>query len=132
VASGYEVFLHLQPYKKTSLKAHHRKKNSPKFYRLYTILKNIGPVAYKLSLPSHSNIHLVFCVSYLKKVIGSKCHVQTSLLELDEKGSIWFQPKVFLDQCECHLCQCTIQEVLIPWKDTQAGDATWEPTTIFH
>jgi hypothetical protein len=47
----------------------------------------MGLVAYKLSLPSHSKLHLVFHVSCLKKVIGTKFQTQTSLLELDEEGS---------------------------------------------
>jgi hypothetical protein len=99
------VFLHLQPYKKNSLKEDHCQKLAPNFYGPYTIIKCIGHMAYKLALPSHSKIHPVFHVSYLKKVIGSKCHIQTSLLELDEEGSIWLQPQAILDQCEYHLHQ---------------------------
>jgi hypothetical protein len=83
------VFLHLQPYKKTSLKANIVRNSSPKFYGPYTILKCMGPMAYKLALPSHSKLHPVFHVSFLKKVIGTKCQTQTSLPELDEEGSIW-------------------------------------------
>jgi hypothetical protein len=128
---GDQVFLHLQPYKKTSLKEYHCQKLAPKFYGPYTILKHVGPVAYKLALPSHSKLHPVFHVSCLKKVIGTKCQIQTSLPELDEEGSIWLQPQAVLDQCE-HLCQCTIKEVLVQWKDTQPEDATWEPTTILQ
>jgi hypothetical protein len=39
---GDQVFLRLQPYKKTSLKADHCQKLSPKFYGPYTILKRVG------------------------------------------------------------------------------------------
>jgi hypothetical protein len=117
---GDQVFLHLQPYKKTSLKEDHCQKLAPKFYGPYTILKCIGPMAYKLSLPSHSKLHPVFHVSCLKKVIGTKCQIQTSLPELDEEGSIWLQPQAVLGPtCEHHLHQHTIQEVLVQWKDTQ-------------
>jgi hypothetical protein len=79
----------LQPYKKTSLKAYHCQKLAPKFYGPYTILKCGGPMAYKLYLPGHSKLQLAFHVSYLNKVIGSKCQIQTGLPELDEEGSIW-------------------------------------------
>jgi hypothetical protein len=41
-----QVFLQLQPYKKTSLKAEHCQKLAPKFYGPYTILKHVGQVAY--------------------------------------------------------------------------------------
>ena len=43
---GDQVFLRLQPYKKTSLKDDHCHKLAPKFYGAYTILKHVGQVAY--------------------------------------------------------------------------------------
>jgi hypothetical protein len=92
------VFLCLQPYKKTSLKFDRFEKPSPKFYGPYTIFKHVGPDTYQLALPSDSKLHLVFHVSCLKKVIGTKCQTQTSLPELDEEGSIWLQPQAVLDQ----------------------------------
>jgi hypothetical protein len=78
-AEGDQVFLRLQPYKKNSLKAENCQKLAPKFYGPYTILKHVGQVSYQLSLPSHSKLHPVFHVSCLKKVIGSKCQIQTNL-----------------------------------------------------
>jgi hypothetical protein len=89
-------------------------------------------VAYQLDLPSHSKIHPVFHVSCLKKVIGTKCQIQTKLLELDEEGSIWLQPQAVLDQREHHLLHRMIKEVLVQSKDTTPADATWEPTTILQ
>jgi hypothetical protein len=88
-AEGDQVFLRLQPYKKTSLKAEHCQKLVPKFYGLYIFLKRVGQVAYQLALPNHSKLHHVFHVSCLKKVIGFKCQIQTNLPELAEEGSIW-------------------------------------------
>ena len=108
-AEGDQVFLRLQPYKKTSLKVVHCYKIAPKFNGPYTILKCVGQVAYQLSLPSHSKLHPIFHVSCLKKVIGTRCQIQTNLPELAEEGSIWLQPEVVLDQCECRLCQRTIK-----------------------
>jgi hypothetical protein len=127
-----QVFLRLQPYKQTSLKDEHCQKLAPKFYGPYTVLKRVGQVAYQLALPSHSKLHPVFHVSCLKKVIGAKCQIQTNLLELAKEGSIWLQPEAVLDQHERLLCQRTIKEVLVQWKDTTPTDATWEPTTILH
>jgi hypothetical protein len=43
-AEGDQVFLQLQPYKKTSLKAEHCQKLAPKFYGPYTVLKRVGQV----------------------------------------------------------------------------------------
>jgi hypothetical protein len=87
-------------------------------------------VAYQLAMPSQSRLHLVFHVSCLKKVIGTRCKIQTNLPALVEEGSIWLQPEVVLDQREHRLRQRTIKEVLVQWKDKTLADATWEPTTI--
>ena len=96
------------------------------------MLKRVGQVTYQLALPSHSKLHSVFHVSCLKKVIGAKCQIQTNLPELVEEGSIWLHPEAVLDQREHRLCQRTIKEVLVQWKDTTPADATWEPTTILQ
>jgi hypothetical protein len=45
-SEGDQVFLLLQPYKQTSLKAEHCQKLAPKFYGPYTMLKRVGQVAY--------------------------------------------------------------------------------------
>jgi hypothetical protein len=83
------VFLRLQSYKQNSLKADQFQKLAAKFYGPYMVLKHVGQVAYQLAFPSHSKLHPVFHVSFLKKVIGTKCQTQTTLPELDEKGFIW-------------------------------------------
>ena len=57
------------------------------------MLLNIGTMAYKLSLPASSQVHPVFHVSCLKKVIGDKLPVQTIFPELDEKGKIILEPE---------------------------------------
>jgi hypothetical protein len=129
---GDQVFLRLQPYKKTSLKVKHCQKLAPKFYGPYTVLKRVGQVTYQLALPSQSKLHPVFHVSCLKKVIGTRCQIQTNLPELAEERSIWLQPEAILDQHEHRLRQRTIKEVLVQWKDTNPTDATWEPATILQ
>jgi hypothetical protein len=97
------VFLRLQPYKQTSLKADHCQKLAPKFYGPYTVLKRVLQVVYQLALPSHSKLHPTFHVSCLKKVIGTRCQIQTNLPELAEEGSIWLHPEEVLDQHERRL-----------------------------
>ena len=48
----------------------------------------------------------------------------TNLPELAEEGSIWLQPEAVLDQRERRLCQRTIKEVLVQWKDMNPTNAT--------
>jgi hypothetical protein len=81
-AKGDQVFLRLQPYKQTSLKAEHCQKLAPKFYGPCIVLKRVGQVAYRLALPTQSKLHPVFHVSCLKKVIGTRCQIQANLPEL--------------------------------------------------
>lgn len=87
---GDLVFLWLQPYNHTSLKAQGHQNLSHKFYGPYHNLPCIGPMAYKLSLPASSKIHPVFHVSCLNKVVGPNCHVQSTLPVLDEEGPFGF------------------------------------------
>ena len=91
---GDWVFLWLQLYKQISLKqAKKDNKLSPKYYGPYKVLQNIGTMAYKLELPASSQVHPVFHVSCLKKVIGDKLLVQTILPELDEEGKTTLEPE---------------------------------------
>ena len=88
------VFLRLQPYKQMSLKkAKKCNKLSPKYYGLYKVLQKIGTMAYKLELPAASQLHPVFHVSCLMKVIGDKLLVQKIFPELDKEGKIILEPE---------------------------------------
>ena len=81
---GDHVFLRLQTYKQTSLKSQGHQKLEHNFYGPYHLINLIGSMSYKLSLPITYKIHLVFHVSFLKKVVGHNCRLQTILLKLDE------------------------------------------------
>ena len=97
---GDMVFLHLQPYKKSSLKLKWCHKLDPNYYGTYKVLQKIGSIAYKLELPP-SHIHPIFHVSYLKKVIGSNIRAQIVLPELDNEGSIMLELEAILNKRTC-------------------------------
>ena len=101
-------------------------KLSPNYYGPYKALQNIGTMAYKLELPAASQVHPVFHVSCLKKVIGDKLLVQTILLELDEEGKIILEPEAFKETRTRQLRNRSISEYLIKWMNLPIEDSTWE------
>ena len=58
-----EMVYVLRPYRQKSLAKQRNEKLSPRFYGPYKVLARIGPVAYRLELPSQTSIHPVFHVS---------------------------------------------------------------------
>ena len=72
-------------------------KLSPKYYGPYNMLQKIGIMAYKLEFHANSQVHCIFHVSCLKKVIGDKLPIQTILLELDEEGKIILDPELVME-----------------------------------
>ena len=61
-------------------------KLKPRFYGPYKIIRKVGEVAYELELPVERNIHNVFHVSNLKKVVGQQIVTSSELPPLDDEG----------------------------------------------
>ncbi|GKB31446.1 hypothetical protein Tco_0870847, partial [Tanacetum coccineum] len=57
------VYLKLQPHKKVSIRHGQQHKLSSKYYGPFKVAERIGEVAYRLKLPSSSQIHPVFHIS---------------------------------------------------------------------
>ena len=69
------VFLKVAPWKGV-VRFQQRGKLNPRYIGPFRILERIGPVAYRLELPSElSRIHNVFHVSMLKKYISDPSHI---------------------------------------------------------
>jgi hypothetical protein len=66
------VYLKLQPYRLHAFDLPKHLKLMTKYYGPFRVIAKIGPAAYKLQLPSSTEIHHVFHVSQLKKHIGPK------------------------------------------------------------
>lgn len=125
-AVGDEVYLKLQPYRQQSLQERKNHKLSAKYYGPYTVTKRIGTVAYQLALPVSSKIHNVFHVSQLKKKLGTKKVVQTSLPTVEDTGIINPQPLQILDRRLVKKGNKPATKVLIQWENGTAEEATWE------
>ena len=83
-------------------------------------------MAYKLELPTSSQVHPVFHVSCLKKVIRDKPPVQKILPELDEEGKTILEPKAVTETRTRQLRNRSISEYLIKWNNLPTKDSTWE------
>ncbi|GKB38916.1 retrotransposable element Tf2 [Tanacetum coccineum] len=79
---GSWVLLKLQPYRQVSIRQGKQNKISVKYFGPFEVLAKVGTVAYKLRLPTESQIHNVFHVSQFKKVHGN--HHLTSLAVLPQ------------------------------------------------
>ena len=82
-------------------------------------------MAYGLELPTSSQVHLVFHVSFLKNVIGDNIPIQTIFPDLDEEvKSIW-NPKNIYETRTKKLRNQVITENLVKWKNLLVEDSTW-------
>jgi len=78
--------LKLQPHIQSSVATRSNQKLSFRYFGPFTILQRIGAVAYKLDLPSTSQIHPVVHVSLLKK------HVPPQLVEASDLSTVCTDP----------------------------------------
>ena len=85
---GDFVYLRLHPYRQSSLKNKGAEKLQPRFYGPYKIIRKVGEVEYELELPPEGNIHNIFHVSNLKKVVGQHIVTSSKLPPLDDKGQL--------------------------------------------
>ena len=107
-AIGDYVYLKLQPYRQSSVAFPRSMKLSPRFYGPYKVIEKVGTMAYKLELPSDSQIHNVFHSSLLRKHLGLITSTIAQLPIVSETGTILPQPESVIDR-------------LVPVED-----ATWE------
>ncbi|KAI5356472.1 hypothetical protein L3X38_009368 [Prunus dulcis] len=125
---GDWVFLKLSPWKGV-VRFRRRGKLSPRYIRPYEIVERVGPVAYRLVLPSDlSRLHDVFHVSMLRKYISDPSHVlEEQPIELQEDLTYAEQPVQILDRKMQVLRSREIPLVKVLWRSHTVEEATWEP-----
>ncbi|GJR36976.1 hypothetical protein Tco_1212660 [Tanacetum coccineum] len=95
-----------------------RGKPNPRYIGPFKILKQIGPVAYKLELPEEiSNIHNALHVSNIKKCLSNESLViPMKELWLDEKLNFVEEPVEIMDREVKQLRQSHIPIVKVRWN----------------
>nr|XP_009591072.1 uncharacterized protein LOC104088140 [Nicotiana tomentosiformis] len=86
----------------------------------------IGSVAYKLDLPPESKVYPVFHVSLLKKKVGDRVVVQTTLLITSDDGQFLVKPVAILQRQLIKRNNADVVRVLVQWSNLPPEDATWE------
>ena len=90
------------------------------------MLARIGPVAYKLELPSYSKIHDVFHCSLLKPHVGPP-PAESGQLPVDSLGNNpILTPLVILDKRIVIVNGSPQQQVLVQWTGLAPEEASWE------
>ena len=90
------MYLRLNTYKHTSLKRNGAEKLKPRYYGPYKVIRKIGEVAYELELPEVSEIHNVFHVSCVNKVIWKHISVSYNLPPFYDEGKLFLIPNKIL------------------------------------
>ena len=90
---GDQVFLKVKRFLRHSFSTTPQSKLSPKYFWPFPITEKVGRVAYKLQLPEGVEIHSVFHMFLLKKLVESTATVSTDLLPVDEDVEVEVEPQ---------------------------------------
>ena len=103
-----------------------RGKLSPHYIGPYEIIKRIGPLAYRLTLPPElSRIHDVFHVSMLQKYIYDPSHVLSKQpIQLKEDLTYEEEPVEILEEKHPVLRSKTIPLVKVRWRNHTKEEVT--------
>ena len=109
-------------------------KLAPRYIGPYEIIKECGPVAYRLRLPSQlAAIHNVFHISQLKKCVRIPTEIiDQSEIIVDQDLSYNEYPIKILDQKERGTCRKVVKIYKIQWNHHTEEEATWETEDYLH
>ncbi|KAL0294617.1 UNVERIFIED_CONTAM: Transposon Ty3-G Gag-Pol polyprotein [Sesamum radiatum] len=127
---GDKVFLKVSPWKGI-LRFGRQGKLSPRYIGPYEIIERIGPLAYRLALPTElSQIHDVFHISMLRRYPSDPGHVvREPEIEISEELTYVEEPMEILDRIIRKLRNKEIPMVKVGWTHHSPREATWELET---
>ena len=122
-----KVFLKVSPWKKV-MRFGKKGKLSPRFIGPYEVIEKVGPVAYKLALPTDlEKIHDVFHVFMLRRYRSDPSHVVSSeTIELRPDLTYEEEPVEILAREVKELRNKKIPLVKVLWRNHKTEEATWE------
>ncbi|KOM57691.1 hypothetical protein LR48_Vigan11g072400 [Vigna angularis] len=125
IKEGDWVFLKIRPHRQTSMPTRLHPKLSARYYGPFLVEKQLGPVVFRLQLPTTSRIHPVFHVSQLKLAIGDHS-VEGQLPTELQVDNLMYTPLKVLERRNQLQQGEEIPQVLIQWQDGGLDGATWE------
>ena len=130
---GEKVFLKVSPSKKV-MRFGRKGKLSLRLIGLYEVIEKLGPVAYRLALPTKlENIQNVFHVSMLMRYISDPSHVVSSeTIELRQDLTYEEEPIEILAREVKELWNKQIPLFKVLWRNHKTEEATWESEEVMR
>jgi hypothetical protein len=126
-AVGDQVLLRVSPTKGV-VRFGVSRKHSPKYIGPFSILAQVGSLAYRLQLPdSMAGVHPVFHVSMLRKFLPDLDHqIKLEPIAVQEDLTLQCRSVRILESSERVLRRRSIKYVRVLWTNQSEREATWE------
>ena len=123
-------YLHLQPYRQTTITLRRNQKLAPKYYSPFQVISRVGLMVYWLSLSPKATIYPFFHLPLLKKKLGSSSIVVPHMPLTNTEDQLHIEPIEVLARRIVPRCNKAVTQVLIQWSNMPKEDVTWEDWSV--